>query len=85
MDPSRLTRFFAFLCTPCLQRTLSAYFQRHRADECAVAELQRALAAAAAAKGLPPPPRAQLDALLQSLSDANRIMLSEDGATAYLL
>ena len=67
------------------QRTLSAYFQRHRADECAVEELQRALVAAAAAKGLPQPPRAQLDALLQSLSDANRIMLSQDGATVYLL
>ena len=67
------------------QRTLSAYFQRNRADECAVEELQRALAAAAAAKGLPPPPRAQLDTLLQSLSDANRILLSQDGATVYLL
>ena len=86
-----------------------------------MAELERLSAAAAAAKGLPPPPRAELDAALdvraslrmsallrgasafalsdsimhhvfvcarcvaQTMVDQNRLMLSEDRATIYLL
>lgn len=47
------------------QRLLAAHLQRNRSDECSVADLERATAAAAVAKGLPPPPREALDALLQ--------------------
>jgi hypothetical protein len=50
-----------------------------------VADLRLATAAAAAAKGLPPPPPEQLDGVLRSLAAANRIMLSEDATTVYLL
>lgn len=50
-----------------------------------MAALRQSCAAAAAAKGLPPPPPQQLDAVLRSLAESNRIMLSEDATTVYLL